>query len=445
MKGKNKKILRLIAGVGLLIAMFLSGCAPMNQVGNIAGYVYVPIESNKEVNIIVRGPGDVPYGYQPLEGAIVSAVGAPSITFTDENGYFLLSDVPIGTTTVTIVPPVSSAYKALTTDVDVKPNTTVFVGNAGIVTPPGEDTENWIVKINQVDVSNWPVVKVYIQIIDPTYNTPVLGATKNDFDIEVNASNISSFTVEQASDLASFPASTSLVIDRSGSMEGIYGDDQPLNDAKTAAKTFLHKMSSSDRAETISFADYARVDQPFTSDKQALINAIEKLYSGGATALYDAIWQGLDDTAQETNPRKAVITLTDGGENNSSSDHGGDGGAYWWGNPNPDNSLLIAHAKSLNIPVYTIGLQGYDFTREKVVRSYTTSEADLIEIATATGGEYFYAPSSADIENIYQKITMRVQQQYIITFIDNTGYGGIYYIKVKVYYSQIFGEAEKYM
>ena len=40
---------------------------------------------------------------------------------------------------------------------------------------------------------------------------------------------------------------------------------------------------------------------------------------------------------------------------------------------------------------------------------------------------------------------MRVQQQYIITFIDNTEAGSVYYIKVKVYYSQIFGEAEKYI
>ena len=439
MKGKNKRFFGLIVAIGLLIAILLSGCGSMNQIGNIAGYVYVPIESNKGVNMLVRGPGDVPYGYQPLEGAIVSAVGAPSITITDENGYFLLSDVPIGTTTVTIVPPVSSNYKALTTEVTVKPNTTVFVGNAGVVSPPGEDTENWVVKINQVDVSNWPVVKAYVQIIDPTDNAPIIGATKNDFDIEVNASEISSFTVEQASGSVSFPASTSLVIDRSGSMEGVNYDDQPLIDAKEAAKTFVNEMSSSDRAEVVSFASSVRVDQPFTSDTQALIDAIEDLSTYGGTALYDGIWQGLDDTAEETNYRKAVVALTDGGENNSSSDHGG----VYWGDP--DNSLLIAHAKSLSIPVYTIGLQGYDFTREKIVRSYTTSEADLQEIAGETGGEYFYAPTSADIKNIYQKITMRVQQQYIITFIDNTEAGSVYYIKVKVYYSQIFGEAEKYI
>ncbi|MBA7516188.1 hypothetical protein ES705_08234 [subsurface metagenome] len=439
MKGNNKKILGLIAAIGLLIVTLLSGCGSMNQIGNIAGYVYVPIESNKGVNMLVRGPGDVPYGYQPLEGAIVSAVGAPSITITDENGYFLLSDVPIGTTTVTIVPPVSSAYKDLTTEVDVKPNTTVFVGNAGIVSPPGEDTENWIVKINQVDVSNWPVVKAYVQIIDPTDNTPILGATKNDFDLEVNASEISYFTVEQASGSVSFPVSTSLVIDRSGSMEGEYGDDQPLIDAKEAAKTFVNEMSSSDRAEVVSFADYVTIEQPFTNDKQALKNAIERFSSGGMTSLYDGIWQGLDDTAEETSPRKAVVALTDGGENNSSSYHGG---SYWG---DPDNSLLIAHAKSLNIPVYTIGLQGYDFTREKVVRSYTTSEADLQEIAGETGGEYFYAPTSTDLEDIYQKITQRIEQQYIITFIDNTELSDIYYTKVKVYYSQIFGEAEKYI
>jgi len=164
-------------------------------------------------------------------------------------------------------------------------------------------------------------------------------------------------------------------------------------------------------------------------------------------SIYDGIWQGLDDTAMETNLHKAVIALTDEVENCSSNNHGGGDYnftySYW--SEYPDNSLLINYANSLNIPVYTIGLQGYNFTRERVVRDYTTSEADLQEIAGETGGEYFYATTSTDLENIYQKITQRVEQQYIITFIDSTELSGLYYIKVKVYYSQIFGEAEKYI
>ena len=213
-----------------------------------------------------------------------------------------------------------------------------------------------------------------------------------------------------------------------------YGDDKPLKDAKAGAKIFVNLMGSSDRAEVISFADYVTIDQSFISDKQALYDAIDSLYSDGGTALYDAIWQGLDDTAEETNPRKAVVALTDGGENSSCSDHGG-------GDP-PDNSELIGHAQKLKIPIYTIGLAGFDFTREKVARNYSTTEADLNEIGKTTGGDYFYAPTSDVLKNIYEEITQRLEQQYIITFTDNTGItDGI--LTVKVNYNQMYGENSK--
>ena len=227
-------------------------------------------------------------------------------------------------------------------------------------------------------------------------------------------------------------------------MEGENYDDRPLEDAKKAAKTFVNCMGSYDRIEVISFANYVTVDQSFTSDKQALCNAIDSLQSDGATALYDAIWQGLDDTDLEVNSRKAIIALTDGAENCSSNNHGGGDYnftySYW--SEYPDNSLLINYANSLNIPVYTVGLQGFNFTREKVIRDYSTTEADLKEIAEETGGDYFYAPTSVDLKNIYEEITQRLEQQYIITFTDNTGVTEGY-ITVKLNYNQLYGEDTK--
>lgn len=423
--------------LGLLIILLLNGCSLFRQYGNIEGYVYVPDTGNKGA-IIIRDSNQVPTGYKPLPGAKVSVQDFYKFVFTDINGYFLLEDVITGLVNLIIEPPINSGYNSLTTQVMVEPDTTVPVGTYGAVSLPSEGADHWDAIINQIDYTNYPSkIAVYVQILDPVNNTPIIGATSKNFEVEINGNKINNLSVTQAPGTTCYPASTSLVIDRSGSMEGVNYDDQPLNDAKEAAKTFVNFMSSSDRAETISFADGVTVDQPFTNDKQALNDAIDGLSSGGATALYDAIWQGLDDTATEANPRKAVVALTDGGENNSSSDHGG---VYWWGDP--DNSLLIAHAKSLNIPVYTIGLAGFDFTKEKVVRSYTTTEKDLQEIANETGGEYFYAPTSADLEHIYVEITQRLEQQYIITFTDNTGIAEGY-LTVKVNYNQISGEDSK--
>jgi VWFA-related protein len=423
--------------------LLLNGCSLFRQYGSIEGYVYVPDTGDKGA-IIIRDSNQTPTGYKPLPGAKVSVRDFYKFVFTDINGYFLLEEIMTGLANLLIEPPIDSGYNDLTTQVIVEPDTTVPIGTYGAVSLPSEGAGYWDIIINQIDDSEYPEVKVYVSVIDPGNDIPIVGATSDNFELDINGNKINTFTVTQAPGEISYPASVSLVIDRSGSMEGEYGDDQPLEDAKAGAKTFVNLMGSIDRAEIISFGDDATVDQSFTSDKQVLYNAIDSLYSDGATALYDAIWLGLYDTAKETNSRKAVIALTDGGENNSSSDHGG--GDYNFSDGSwseyPDNSLLINYANSLNIPVYTIGLQGFNFTREKITRSYTTTEADLKEIGITTGGGYFYAPSSDKLEKIYEEITQRLEQQYIIAFTDNTGITEGY-LTVKLYYNQLYGEDTK--
>ena len=442
-KNNFKLIIISIMILGVLLLLLLNGCSLFRQYGSLEGYVYVPDTGNKGA-IIIKDSNQVPTGYKPLSGAKVSVQDFYNFVFTDINGYFLLEDIVAGPVNILIEPPVNSGYNALTTQAIIEPDTTVPIGTYGAVSLPSEGAGYWDISINQIDDSAYPEVKVYVSVIDPGNDIPMIGAISNNFELEINGNKINTLTAAQAPGETSYPASVSLVIDRSGSMEGENYDDKPLEDAKKAAKTFVNCMGSYDRAEVISFANYVTVDQSFTSDKQALCNAIDSLQSDGATALYDAIWQGLDDTDLEVNSRKAVIALTDGAENCSSNNHGGGDYnftySYW--SEYPDNSLLINYANSLDIPVYTIGLQGYNFTREKAVRDYSTTEADLKEIAEETGGDYFYAPSSDKLEKIYEEITQRLEQQYIITFEDNTGVTEGY-LTVKLNYNQLYGEDTK--
>lgn len=325
----------------------------------------------------------------------------------------------------------------------VEPDTTIPIGTYGAVSLPSVEADSWDIIIDRIDDSKYPEVKVYVSVIDPGNDSPMMGISKDNFEIEINENPLNKENiknVEQFTGEVSKPASISLVIDRSGSMQGENYDDQPLEDAKTGAKKFVGLISSEDRAEVISFGDNATLDQSFTNDKQNLYNAINALNSDGATALYDAIWLGIEDTAKETNPCKAVIALTDGAENNSSSLHGGGNYDFNYGAwlEYPDNSLLIEKAQDAKIPVYTIGLQGFNFTRERVTRDYSTTENDLKEIAYSTGGEYSYAPKSAKLESIYKDIKQRMEQQYIITFTDDTKTAAGY-LSVVLNYSQLYG------
>jgi len=441
-KKNFKLILISLMILGILLLLLLNGCSLFRQYGSIEGYVYVPDTGNKAKGaIIIREINQVPTGYKPLPGARVSVQDSYEFVFTNINGYFLLEHVETGVVNLLIEPPINSGYNALTTQAIIEPDTTVPIGTYGAVSLPSEGAGYWEIVINQIDDSAYPEVKVYVSVIDPGNDFPMMGI--GNFEIEINElplneENIKS--VEQAFGEVSYPVSVSLVIDRSGSMEGEYGDDQPLKDAKAGARAFVNLMGSNDRAEVISFSYDVTVDQAFTNDKQDLNYAIDSLYSDGGTALYDAIWQGLDDTYKESNSRKSVIALTDGAENSSSYDHGGG----YWGDPN--NGKLITHAKNLNIPIYTIGLAGFEFTRENIIRDYSTTEADLDEIASATGGTYYYAENSNAsvnlLENIYSKISQRMEQQYIITFTDNSGVTEGY-LTVKLNYNQLYGEDTK--
>jgi len=418
--------------IGVFLVLELNGCGggrgselPAGY-GSIEGYVYVPEvtkQSIKGTPVFMRVKAQAPPGYVPVEGAEVYVEGTNKWAITDKEGYFKIEEIPVGKVAhLRIVPPenLRDLYDILYIDVPVPveyANSTVPIGTYGAVSLPSHGATGWDVVINYVDFGNYGNlrkdpnigdIEVGLQIIDSGNKSPVIGVTKANLRLFVNDKELEIISVSQPQGETSSPAAICLVIDRSGSMWG-----KPLEDAKVAAKHFVSYITSNDMVEVISFASDVKVEQEFTNDKQALYNAIDKLISGGATALYDAIWKGLDDTAaMPRDYRKAVIVLTDGGENASSPEHGGGGGG---------NRLLIAHAKELGIPVYTIGLKGYDFTREKVVGrnrvaeiSPRMAEQDLQEIASQTGGEYFFSPTSDDLYSIYTKIAQRVSQQYKI-------------------------------
>ena len=166
-------------------------------------------------------------------------------------------------------------------------------------------------------------------------------------------------------------------MDLSGSM------DYLLDDLKKGVKTFYDLYTDGDTGEIVKFSSAFEVVQPFTGNKQDLLDAIEAQWpeQGGNTALYDSMLVTANDTKWQDDP-KAVIAFTDGGENFSklikSFTH------------------LKSYLVSLGFPVFTIGLNGSDFS--------TQTEQELIEIAEATGGFYYFTPNSAELTLLYLRL-----------------------------------------
>jgi uncharacterized protein YegL len=181
------------------------------------------------------------------------------------------------------------------------------------------------------------------------------------------------------------PIDVMLILDRSGSMEGT-----KIADAKGAAKTFVTFLADSDRAGLVSFETTATLNQELkfmdTANKTILNNTINGLPLGDQTNIGDAILTANGEliSSGRTNPVIWVeILLTDGQANQP------------FVNTAKDIEYAInasINASNGNIIIYTIGLgSGAD-------------SATLIEIANNTGGKYYFAPDSSDLEQIYMDI-----------------------------------------
>ncbi|MBQ6862646.1 MAG: VWA domain-containing protein [Clostridia bacterium] len=162
------------------------------------------------------------------------------------------------------------------------------------------------------------------------------------------------------------------VIDSSGSMTS--NDSNGLR--KAVAKKFVEKLGQNDRAAVVDFDSYANLYTGFTSDHTVLNNAINRINSSGGTDLSRgmdlALKQFTDVDYTNTDVYKYIIMLTDGQ------------GSY--------SSSYTQIAIDNDIVVYTVGLgSGVD---QKL----------LEQIATSTGGKYYFASTSTDLYEIYEKI-----------------------------------------
>ncbi len=181
-----------------------------------------------------------------------------------------------------------------------------------------------------------------------------------------------------------------LVLDRSGSMSG-----QKIADAKTAAKSFVDKLNGTyDQAGLVSFSTTATLDQQLlimnSTNKTTLKGKIDSLSASGYTNIGDAISAAtteLVSARSRASAAKIQVLLSDGEANRP------------YGNPAKDKEYAINKSKQAcrnNTVIYAISLGG-DADRELMQK-----------IANITSGEEYYAPSSGQLQEIFDQIANKI-------------------------------------
>jgi VWFA-related protein len=233
-----------------------------------------------------------------------------------------------------------------------------------------------------VETSQYPTIQAYVTVLDDATGDPVTGLTPSDFSIfeDGNPQTIESFEEISA---PVHPLAIAQALDYSGSMvsEGSIGA------METGAKSLIDQLRAdpADACEILKFDLKIIVEQPFTTDKQALIDAVDKDWftDWGGTLLYDALYKATEDTASYIGSQEiagSVVVISDGRD---FEDFG----------PGSLHSLdeVISLAASNHIKIFAVG---YGDVYEDVLQA----------LAKQTGGAYFWAPEPDDFEAIFLAI-----------------------------------------
>ncbi len=192
-----------------------------------------------------------------------------------------------------------------------------------------------------------------------------------------------------------------LVVDISGSMQT---EDMELNgepaqriDAiKKVVGDFVQKREG-DRIGLVLFGTKAYLQTPLTFDHATLIQQLQEAqlgFAGEQTAIGDGLALSAKRLEGNDQKNRVMILLTDG--------------ANTTGALSPLQGAEIA--KAMGIKIYTIGIGADEMTRrtffgvQTVNPSSDLDEKTLTKIADDTGGSYFRARNTEQLEKIYQQI-----------------------------------------
>ena len=192
------------------------------------------------------------------------------------------------------------------------------------------------------------------------------------------------------------PIALSILLDTSASM------DEALGIAQEAAVGFVRRLRPEDLAQVIDFDSRVQIAQGFTSQVQALEQAIRRTTAGGSTSLHNAIYIALRElrktqpTDSEEIRRQAIVVLSDG----------------------EDTSSLVSFeevlelAKRSETSIYAIGL------RPPAERGRGFNEADFVlrQLTQQTGGRVFFPKQASELAAIYRQIGDELSSQYTLGY-----------------------------
>ncbi len=189
------------------------------------------------------------------------------------------------------------------------------------------------------------------------------------------------------------PFTMGLLLDRSGSMFMMM---------KEVYRAAFHTISSSKEEDEFfveTFNDGVKTQQDFSTDRLVLEQQLKRIEAGGATALYDAILEGVDHIQRGHHDKKALLVVTDGADNASTHRF----------------QEVLERARQESVALYIVGM----FDQETFVVEGTNEnhlKRSLTELAEATGGKAYFPRNIKECEQACITIAHELRQQYAVGY-----------------------------
>jgi VWFA-related protein len=235
------------------------------------------------------------------------------------------------------------------------------------------------------------LVLVPVSVTDPS-NRYVLGLEKQDFHLSEDdiPQTIRFFSNEEA------PLSIGLLVDTSGSMGA------KLDTSRRAVAEFLKTLNPADEAFLVEFNDRAELAVSLTTNSNEIATQMSSVTSGGLTALLDAVHTGLQEMKRASNPRKALLIISDGGDNNSRF----------------TATQIEDLVREADVQIYAMGVfePVLTFGLGKTGAAELSGPKLLSEIAEQTGGRALAATNLRDLPSIVERIGIELRNQYVLAY-----------------------------
>ncbi len=192
------------------------------------------------------------------------------------------------------------------------------------------------------------------------------------------------------------PMSLGIIFDVSGSMK------EKISTSRDAAVSFLKTGNPQDEYFLVTFASRPEISSDFTSDITRLKDKLLFKAADGMTAMYDSVYMGLDKLRDSSNPKRALLLITDGEDNHS---------RYTFEN-------VREFVKEQDVQIYGIGIVD---NSNSMLGSGRTGRAMIEELADLTGGHAFFPDSVYDLDDICTKIAIELKNQYVLGYRSTNG------------------------